>query len=93
MLGLTAIILLRSHYYAKEQRDAPFETIFTDITEQQLAKAVNSHYLKKTDESGCQPHYLQRTTSNVFFNYRLSAFVLPDFLGHLQNGRQTSSMI
>lgn len=55
MLALQAVILLRTRYYARQQPDAPFETVITDKTEQQLAKAIAATYLKPADEKDSKP--------------------------------------
>ncbi len=55
MLALQAVILLRTSYYARQQPDAPFETVITDPTEQRLAKAIAATYLKPVDKKDSQP--------------------------------------
>jgi hypothetical protein len=55
MLALQAVILLRTSYYARQQPDTPFETVITDRTGQQLAKAIAATYLKPMDEKDSQP--------------------------------------
>lgn len=56
MLGLTAMVLLRSSYYAREQCNVPFETVVTDTREQKLAKVAASQYLKAADEKQSKPY-------------------------------------
>lgn len=56
LLAITAIVLLRSRYYAKHQHNIPFETIVTDKAEQELAKRIADKYLMPTDKLLCEPH-------------------------------------
>ena len=56
LLALTAIVLLRSRYFAQNDHDAPFETIITDQKEQLLAKKIASTYLKPIDLTIAQPY-------------------------------------
>ena len=56
LLAITAIVLLRSRYYAKHQHDAPFETIVTDKAEQELARRIADKYLMPIDRLLCEPY-------------------------------------
>ena len=56
LLAITAIVLLRSRYYAKHQHDIPFETIVTDKAEQELARRIADKYLMPIDKLLCEPY-------------------------------------
>ena len=56
MLALTAVVLLRSSYYATEQQHAAFETVVRDPLQQALAKAIAHQYLKPADKTICQSY-------------------------------------
>lgn len=56
LLAITAIVLLRSRYYAKHQHTIPFQTIVTDKAEQELAKKLAGKYLMPTDKLLCEPY-------------------------------------
>ncbi len=56
LLAITAIVLLRSRYYAKYQHNISFETIVTDKAEQQLARKIANKYLMPTDKLLCEPY-------------------------------------
>lgn len=56
LLALTAIVLLRSRYFAQNDQDAPFETIVTDPKEQLLAKKIAGKYLKPIDTIIAKPY-------------------------------------
>ena len=56
LLAITAIVLLRSRYYAKQQHNVPFETIVTDKEQQELARRIADKYLMPTDKLLCEPY-------------------------------------
>lgn len=56
LLAITAIVLLKSRYYAKHQHNIPFEFIVTDKAEQELAKRLADKYLMPTDKLLCEPY-------------------------------------
>lgn len=56
LLALTAIILLRSRYFAQNSHDEPFENIVTDKQEQILARKIADKYLKPVDKQLCKPY-------------------------------------
>lgn len=56
LLAITAIVLLRSRYYAKHGHNTPFETIVTDKAEQELAKKIADKYLMPIDKQLCEPY-------------------------------------
>ncbi|MFC0516351.1 IS4 family transposase [Mucilaginibacter angelicae] len=56
LLAITAIVLLRSRYYAKHQHSIPFEIMVTDKAEQELAKRIADKYLMPTDKLLCEPY-------------------------------------
>jgi len=56
LLAITAIVLLRSRYYAKQHHNIPFETIVTDKAEQELAKKIADKYLMPTDKLLCESY-------------------------------------
>ena len=56
LLAITAIILLRSRYYAKHQHNISFETIVTDKAEQELARRIADKYLMPTDKLLCEQY-------------------------------------
>ncbi|MFC0516821.1 IS4 family transposase [Mucilaginibacter angelicae] len=56
LLALTAVVLLRSRYFAQNDHDAPFETIVTDAREQLLAKKIAGKYLKPIDATIAKPY-------------------------------------
>jgi hypothetical protein len=56
LLAITAVVLLRSRYFAKDDHDIPFETIVTDKAEQELARSIADKYLKPVDKLLCKPH-------------------------------------
>jgi hypothetical protein len=56
LLAITAVILLRSRYAAKNQHSMSFEIIVTDKTEQALAKKLAEKYLKPIDKQLCDPY-------------------------------------
>jgi hypothetical protein len=56
LMAITAIVLLRSRYYAKHQHDTPFEHIVTDKDEQELAKRIADKYLMPIDKTLCEQY-------------------------------------
>ena len=56
LLAMTAIVLLRSRYYAKYEHNIPFETIVTDKHEQELARKIADKYLMPIDKQLCEPY-------------------------------------
>jgi hypothetical protein len=56
LLAITAVVLLRSRYYAKHLHNIPFEMIVTDKAEQELAKKLANKYLMPIDRQLCEPH-------------------------------------
>jgi hypothetical protein len=56
LLAITAIVLLRSRYYAKGKHNVPFGNIVTDKDEQELAKRIADKYLMPTDKLLCEPY-------------------------------------
>jgi len=56
LLAITAIILLRSRYYARHQHNISFETIVTDKAEQELARRIADKYLMPTDKLLCEQY-------------------------------------
>jgi len=56
LLAITAVVLLRSRYFAKDSNDMPFEIIVTDKKEQELAKKIADKYLKPVDKLLCKPY-------------------------------------
>lgn len=56
LLAITAIVLLRSRYFARHGHDIPFEAIVTDIAEQELARKIADKYLMPNDKKLCQPY-------------------------------------
>jgi hypothetical protein len=56
LLAITAIVLLRSRYYAKYQHKIPFGNIVTDKAEQELARRIADKYLMPTDKLLCEPY-------------------------------------
>lgn len=56
LLAITAVVLLRSRYYAKHEHNTPFETIVTDKAEQELAKKIADKYLMPIDKRLCEPY-------------------------------------
>lgn len=56
LLAITAVVLLRSRYYAKYQHDKPFEMIVTDKAEQELARKIADKYLMPIDKQLCEQY-------------------------------------
>lgn len=56
LLAITAIVLLRSRYYARHNHNIPFENIVTGKTEQELAKKIADKYLMPIDKQLCEPY-------------------------------------
>jgi hypothetical protein len=56
LLAITAVVLLRSRYFAQNKHNEPFETIVTNEAEQVLAKRIADKYLKPVDKLLCKPH-------------------------------------
>jgi hypothetical protein len=56
LLAITAVVLLRSRYFAKYQHNVPFETIVTDKAEQELARRIADKYLMPIDKQLCKPY-------------------------------------
>jgi hypothetical protein len=56
LLAITAIVLLRSRYYAKHQHNMPFQIVVTDKAEQELARRIADKYLMPTDKLLCEPY-------------------------------------
>jgi hypothetical protein len=56
LLAITAVLLLRSRYFAQYDHNTSFEAIVTDKAEQQLAKKLAEKYLKPIDAEIAQPH-------------------------------------
>jgi len=55
LLAITAVVLLRSRYFAKHVHNIPFETIVTNQAEQELAKRIGDKYLMPIDKQLCEP--------------------------------------
>jgi len=55
LLALTAVQLLRSRYFAKQQSEASFEKVLSDKTEQELARQLAKTFLKPIDLQLCKP--------------------------------------
>ncbi len=56
LMAITAVVLLRSRYLARQAPDSPFEIVVRDASEQKLAKKLADQYLKPVDNQLAPPY-------------------------------------